>query len=76
VNDAQRNLAGSYERLFNTHDSIAVLDDVTQFVNALPIEHQAGAMRLLTYVLLKRSAIRREKAQGVKAPAKGKLNGG
>jgi hypothetical protein len=74
VNDAQRTVASAYDRLLNSNDSMVVLDDVTTFVNAMPLEHQAGAMRLLTYVLLKRSAIRREKAAGVKAPAKGKLN--
>jgi hypothetical protein len=75
MTDPQRTIAQAYERMFDSADSVAVLDDVTVFINALPLEHQAGAMRVLTYVLLKRSAVRREKAAGVKAPAKGKLNG-
>ena len=69
-------ISQTYERVFpSTNDTTVVMDDLTRFINAMPLEHQAGAMRLLTYVLLKRSAARREKAAGKKAPAKGKLNG-
>ena len=75
MTDQQRAVAQAYERAFNSADSVAILDDVTVFVNTLPIDHQAGALRLLAYVLLKRSAVRREKAAGPRAPAKGKLNG-
>lgn len=73
MNDAQRLTAGAYERLCGSSDATVVLDDLTVFINTLPLEHQAGALRVLAYVLLKRSAIRREKAAGEKPAAKGKL---
>lgn len=72
MNDQQRVVAQAYERL-NSPDATVILDDLTVFINNMQIEHQAGALRLLAYVLLKRSAIRREKAAGPKAPAKGKI---
>lgn len=74
MNDTQRRTAQAYERMFSTPDALVVLDDLTVFTNTLPMEHQSGAFRLLAYVLLKRSALRREKAAGVRADAKGKLN--
>ena len=70
-------ISQTYERVFpTTNDVTTVLDDITRFINAMPLEHQAGAMRLLTYVLLKRSAARRDKQAGPKKESKGKLNAG
>ena len=39
----------------------AVLDDMTIFATGLPESQQAGATRLLLYLLLRRSQLRREK---------------
>lgn len=48
----------------------AVFDDITVFVNALPETQMAGAMRLFAWMLLKRSAVRRERRQVEKGRAK------
>ncbi len=41
----------------------SVIDDLTVATWNVPSDQQAGAARLLSYILLKRSAIRREKAK-------------
>lgn len=42
----------------------AVLDDMTVFVNGIPETQQAGAARLLLFILLKRSQLRRARRNG------------
>ena len=49
----------------------AVLDDMTVFVNALPESQQAGAAKLLLYILLRRSLLRREKTRSRKETSRG-----
>lgn len=49
---------------------VEVLDDLTQAVKGMKDEDQAGATKLLLYMLLKRSAKRREQAKGPVKPAK------
>lgn len=41
----------------------AVLDDMTVFASGLPETQQAGATRLLLYILLRRSQLRRQKGK-------------
>ena len=41
----------------------AVLDDLTVFANGLPETQVAGAMKLLLYILIRRSQIRRAKSK-------------
>lgn len=41
----------------------AVLDDMTIFATGLPETQQAGATRLLLYILLRRSQLRRQKGK-------------
>ena len=48
----------------------AVLDDMTVFANGLPESQQAGAAKLLLWILLKRSALRRAKTAGPKGETK------
>ena len=50
---------------------IEVLDDLTAACKGMKDEDQAGATKLLLYMLLKRSARRREQAKGPVKPAKG-----
>jgi len=47
-----------------------VLDDMTVFVNTLPETQQAGGAKLLLWILLKRSTLRREKARVVRERTK------
>jgi len=48
--------------------TLAVFDDLTVFANALPESQQAGAARMLLYVLLRRGALKRaERRQKGKA---------
>ena len=49
---------------------VEVLDDLTQAARGMKDEDQAGATKLLLYMLLKRSARRREQAKGPVKPAK------
>ena len=61
-----------YARVFPANaDTTAVLDDLVAFINGLDLSHQAGAMRVVTYVMLKRGAKRREQARGPVKPAIG-----
>ena len=59
-----------YVSAFEGQQGTAILDDLTQAVNGMNEAHQAGATKLLLYVLLKRSAARRDKARGEVKPAK------
>ena len=49
---------------------VEVLDDLTAACKGMKDEDQAGATKLLLYMLLKRSARRREQAKGPVKPAK------
>ena len=49
----------------------AVLDDMTVFASALPETQQAGATRLLLYLLLKRSQLRRTARRNGKGTPRG-----
>ena len=61
---AQRQTADAYAQVFaSTAATQFVLDDLTQMISGMPLDHQAGATRTLLYILLKRSAIRREKTR-------------
>jgi hypothetical protein len=65
LTDGQRLQADLYARVFPmTADTTAVLDDLVAFVNGMDLSHQAGAMRVITYVMLKRSALRRDTVRG------------
>ena len=59
-----------YVAAFEGQQGTAILDDLTQAVNGMADAHQAGATKLLLYILLKRSATRREKARGDIKPAR------
>lgn len=59
---AQRQLAQAYASVFSPGDATqTVLDDLQGLANGFPIEHQAGAARLLLYMLSKATALRRDK---------------
>lgn len=54
--------AQAWERVFeDSAQTTVVLDEMTVFANTLPSEHQAGAAKLLLWILLRRSALRRAK---------------
>ena len=58
--DAARDAA--YAAVFADRASLClVLDDTQAFINAMPIEHQAGAWRLYGYWQLRESAPRRDR---------------
>ena len=67
MNDAQKQVAEAYSLVFSpsAHTQV-VMDDLTVFVNGLGETQQPGGYRVLAYILLKRSALRREKARSGK----------
>ena len=68
MNDEQRIRATAWAQLFSDAQATAlVLDDMTTFANLLPESQQAGACKLLLYILAKRGQLRRERTR-----AKGK----
>ena len=53
--------AGAWATVFNGQPAVTViLDDLTVFVNSLPESQQAGAAKVLMYILLRRSQLRRQ----------------
>lgn len=56
----QARVAEAYGRAFpNSPDTTLILDDVQQMIGGMLPEHQTGAMKLMLYVMLKRSLPRR-----------------
>lgn len=61
----------AYADVFASRDAaLVVMDDMQEFINGMPIEHQAGAWRLYGHLQLrtsaKRRAQRREPKKGTK----------
>ena len=68
MNDEQRVRAIAWAQLFaDAQSTTLVLDDMTAFANSLSESQQAGACKLLLYILAKRGQLRRERTR-----AKGK----
>ena len=64
LNPAQQQTAEAYAQVFApSRQTELVLDDLTVFANALPESQQAGGIRVLGYIFLKRSTLRRAKAK-------------
>ena len=64
MNPAQRQIADAYSHVFAPGPQTQlVLDDLTVFANSVSESQQPGAIRVLGYILLKRSAMRREKTR-------------
>ena len=56
--------AEAYQHVFApSRQTEIVFDDLTVFANSVPESQQAGAIRVLGYILLKRSQLRRAKTK-------------
>ena len=64
LNAMQRLTAEAYAHVFApSRTTDLVLDDLTVFANTLPESQQAGGIRVVGYIMLKRSALRRAKVK-------------
>ena len=66
----QQRIATAYSELSKSPHVATVLDDLTAFVGGLPLEQAAGGWAVVGRLLLKASALRRDKARPPAAPAK------
>ncbi len=64
MNEEQTRIATAYAELSKSPHALVVLDDLTAFVGALPHEQAAGGWAVVGRLLLKSSALRRDRARG------------
>ena len=64
MTDDQKLRAQAWEQLAASPHARLALDDLTVFANSLPESQQAGACKLLLYLLTKSAQLRRLKMKG------------